>query len=1109
MSDKEENKEEKNNGKNKENDSKTENDIKEIIENQEDETKNQEMNLNLHQNENQQKIIYEEQTLIEGEVEITLIDKIIYIFPQDQDEKKQHFYGVLRLTNYRLYFIPTELDSIKFIPSQNFPEITLGNIASIEKFGGIKSKNILGFGFEILHKEFKKTKFYIPYKRIISKNFIESLEQLITPTKIQDTFAFSHKKQKDIDDGWQIYNPIEEFKRFEIPNDSWRISQYNDEYKLSETYPSHLIIPNDLKDEELTNIASSRFLNRIPVLVWKNNSDTVFLLRGAQSKQEKKTASYDEKYIKEIIELTKNKGDFIIIDCQNKKNTSKNKNKNKNKNNKKELTKIESDYGCKIEFLGISAKKVIEESINKLRNLCLFSSNLFKLSNENKKWYSSLEETNWINHLKTIISSSIQIGNYLNNNTSVLIQSANGRDRSVTSDTPILCRLEGDSNVFIRRIEELYNNQNEWVLNSRIKNKETCFPLNNLEVWTEDGFVKVYQIVRHKTCEEIVRVVTDSGSVDVTKGHSLLDLNGNCVKIDNVDLGHPILHHKFSSYHQKNTNSSLKISDNLNALFVNNQIAWSFGFFAAFSQCESGNNWKITHFDHNLILKFKSIFENIFINLKDKNQNIKMSKNSNQSIFKITFNIENINNRKYELSLNNPFSSNQKTLSEQFNKFLCNQFFHFSGERKIPDFVLNWNSQFQKSFFDGLVGNNLSKPKKLQNQKIKINSKSKLYISGIYLLVEEIGEMNIKIEFNEKSEEFEIEVSKKKETERNQKKPNLSSCVKQKIKIGVSNQYVYDLSTRNEHFQAGIGNIIVHNTAQLSSLTQLLEDHFYRTIRGFEILIEKEWISFGHDFGIFRNFSKKKNNEKPSYSIFIQWIDCVYQVLHQFPNAFEFNEDLLINILENLFSLKFGTFIFPFEKDRKENNIHLNTYSLWTSINENLDLFVNPMYQPVKEPLRPSVFTRHIAFWERYYMKSLFSQKIQEETKTIQRILQECSKLSQEMSLFEKENIKALEYQNRLLKELEELKKQQNDETPLNFSKNENENEKEKEKDKEKEKENENENENENDKENDKEKDKENDKENDNENDKEDDKEKDNENDKEDDKEDEKEKKDK
>lgn len=61
-------------------------------------------------------------------------------------------------------------------------------------------------------------------------------------------------------------------------------------------------------------------------------------------------------------------------------------------------------------------------------------------------------------------------------------------------------------------------------------------------------------------------------------------------------------------------------------------------------------------------------------------------------------------------------------------------------------------------------------------------------------------------------------------------------------------------------------------TPQLVSLAMLLLDPYYRTIKGFSSLIEKEWISFGHKFKLRSGHGTQDfwTNDQCS-PIFLQW----------------------------------------------------------------------------------------------------------------------------------------------------------------------------------------------------------------------------------------------
>lgn len=98
------------------------------------------------------------------------------------------------------------------------------------------------------------------------------------------------------------------------------------------------------------------------------------------------------------------------------------------------------------------------------------------------------------------------------------------------------------------------------------------------------------------------------------------------------------------------------------------------------------------------------------------------------------------------------------------------------------------------------------------------------------------------------------------------------------------------------------------------------------------MLIEKEWITFGHRFSDRCGFSNNNVDKNEVAPIFLQWCECVYQLLSQFPAAFEFDERLLIYILDNAYAGLTASFIFNCEAELLAAYAKSKTPSLWTPV---------------------------------------------------------------------------------------------------------------------------------------------------------------------------------
>ena len=242
---------------------------------------------------------------------------------------------------------------------------------------------------------------------------------------------------------------------------------------------------------------------------------------------------------------------------------------------------------------------------------------------------------------------------------------------------------------------------------------------------------------------------------------------------------------------------------------------------------------------------------------------------------------------------------------------------------------------------------------------------------------------------------------------------------------------------RNVHINSS--HVLIHcsdgwdRTSQLAAIAQICLDPYFRTFDGLAVLIEKDWLSFGHKFtdrsglkGSDRNFTvasknsygnpnedegdgsdtdpeldkansggttggggfdsqaaanvfwgftkqltanfsaatsnspagpKKGSNIKETSPVFHQFLDCMWQIMRQFPERFEYDSAYLVELHQALHECKYGTFLMDCERERLKPQdqdgrmlppLPTRTVSAWTYL---LDPDMkskhrNPRYRP-------------------------------------------------------------------------------------------------------------------------------------------------------------------
>jgi len=372
---------------------------------------------------------------------------------------------------------------------------------------------------------------------------------------------------------------------------------------------------------------------------------------------------------------------------------------------------------------------------------------------------------------------------------------------SVANYTPITVRIQ-KSIVQICTIENLAKlyGEDKWIVSQEEgkEEKEFC-ELSNVESWTESGWTPLYRIIRHQLAshKKMMRVLTHTGLVDVTDDHSLVRRDGSEISPKDCIIGTELLHHQLP-YQTQNIESNISIEE-----------AAVMGFFFGDGSCGSyscasgkKNSWALNNASDDILEKYLNYCRIAYPQLEwDILDTMESS-----GVYKIC-----------------PKSDKYGGIAEFVREYRSKMY--YEKAKIIPVEIMTAPLEIREAFWDGMYDADGDKDAKGY---VRIDQKNQISASHIAWLANSLGWSTSINTRADKPNVYRITMTKK--TQR--KNP---IAIKKMNEIQYEG-YVYDLTTENHHFAAGIGNLIVHNTDSVFFTFNLENPETKEKIRGYQAL---------------------------------------------------------------------------------------------------------------------------------------------------------------------------------------------------------------------------------------------------------------------------------
>ncbi|KAK3607056.1 hypothetical protein CHS0354_015367 [Potamilus streckersoni] len=268
-------------------------------------------------------------------------------------------------------------------------------------------------------------------------NIGSSIEQLsnIDDTSIKYPFFFRANFEV-MEDGWQAFLPENEISRFKECADEWRLSYINKDYKVCPSYPHAVVVPKTIDDETLLKVAQFRQHGRFPVLSYYHRDSKAVLLRSSQplTGTNGRRCKDDERLVNSVLGIGRR---GYIVDTRTYSAA-------KAAQSKGGGYELEAHYPqWKRIHQPIERRQVFQESLIKLIEACADT------SATTDKWLSKLESSNWLSHVKDILTCACLVAQCIDKDAaSVLIHGADGHDTTLQVTSLVQVILDHDCRTF-------------------------------------------------------------------------------------------------------------------------------------------------------------------------------------------------------------------------------------------------------------------------------------------------------------------------------------------------------------------------------------------------------------------------------------------------------------------------------------------------------------------------------------------------------------------------------------------------------------------------------------------------------------------------------------